>query len=401
MSIFTPDTHGLQTFEAKGKFLMAWRFSLAFSVLFLAMSVLIYSYTPEGGILYLIIGSISVSILIFLHKTKKYAPVFILYAICGSVISQYSLNFIHEVTHFADLLWIFLVCVFAFISINKLWGWLLVLANLLGVGYFVFFQMNNHILIVQPHDMTERTTVFIELILGFLILAYLVNQYVVLQNYSRLQQRKLNYNLEQQNQTVINRNKENVTLIKEVHHRVKNNLQIIISLLRMQRSEIESEENQEQFTIAINRVMTMSMIHQKLYQEKEPSRINIPEYISDLANELLSVSNKQVNLSMDAEEEYAGLKTIVPFGLLVNELISNSLKHAFPENENAQIQIKIHKSGEQELIFKYKDNGNWVEPKQGVSSFGLELIDVLTEQLDGSYTREASQYTFTIDTMED
>ena len=239
------------------------------------------------------------------------------------------------------------------------------------------------------------------MILGFLILAYLVNQYVIFQTHSRLQLKKLNFNLEQQNQTVINRNRENITLIKEVHHRVKNNLQIIISLLRMQRSEIASEENQEQFTIAINRVMTMSLIHQKLYQEKEPSRINITDYIDDLVSELLSVSNKQVKLSMNSKEEFAGLKTIVPFGLLVNELISNSLKHAFPNRENPEITIEIKKKSDYELTFIYADNGNWVEPKEGSSSFGLELIDVLTEQLDGSYTREGSRYAFDINTMDD
>ena len=96
------------------------------------------------------------------------------------------------------------------------------------------------------------------------------------------------------------------------------------------------------------------------------------------------------------------MKTIVPFGLLVNELITNSLKHAYSESESAVIRIQIKQKNKYEIYFSYEDNGEWVEPKEEeVGSFGLELIDVLTEQLDGTYKRKGSHYSFEIVTTED
>ena len=307
----------------------------------------------------------------------------------------------HELTHFADCAWIFVIVVFAFISINKLAGWIFLTINILGLCYFVIFVVNSHIDKIETLTVYSRITNAFELTTAIIVMGYLVNQYVSFQDHSRLQLKKLNFNLELQNEAVISRNKENVTLIKEVHHRVKNNLQIIISLLRMQRSEIKSEENKEQFTVAINRILTMSLIHQKLYQEKEPSRININSYIKDLSYELLSVSNRKVSLNIETNEEHAGLKTIVPFGLLINELISNTLKHAYSENKDAEITIQIKSRNKHEIVFNYEDNGLWIEPVKDSGSFGLELIDVLTEQLDGSYTRNGSKYVFIVNTQEE
>ena len=115
--------------------------------------------------------------------------------------------------------------------------------GILGSSWFTLFNLNTHIGIVEAQSLTSRIIIIIEIISVFLVLAYLVNQYVLFQYYSQLQLKKLNFNLEQQNEEVLNRNRENVTLIKEVHHRVKNNLKIIISLISMKRSEIKSEEN--------------------------------------------------------------------------------------------------------------------------------------------------------------
>lgn len=402
MKQFTPDTSGLRIFEDKGKYIMAWRFTLIFILLFSAMVPLFFGYPTIVTILYSILAALSIFMLIFLKLSKNYYVIFSVYSIAGTILSQYSLNMIPEVTHYTECLWMFVIVVFAFVSINKLAGWAFMIINVLGLVWFTLFNLNTHIGIIEAQSLTSRITNIVEIISAFLVLGYLVNQYVLFQHYSQLQLKKLNFNLEQQNEAVLNRNKENVTLIKEVHHRVKNNLQIIISLLRMQRSEIKSEENQEQFTIAINRILTMSLIHQKLYQEKEPSRVNIADYINDLSHELLSVANRQVSLEIDSDDEYAGLKTIVPFGLLVNELISNSLKHAYSENQSAVIRIQIKPKNKYEIYFSYQDNGQWVEPKEEeIGSFGLELIDVLTEQLDGSYKREGSHYYFEIVTTED
>jgi two-component system, sensor histidine kinase PdtaS len=402
MNLFTPDTSDLQSFEEKGKYLMAWRISFFFTILFFGMIPISLSQPRAVTALYIIIAFVSAILLIYLKLTKKFFVVFLVYTSTGTALVLYSLNFIRNEIHFVDSLWMFIIVVFAFISINRLSGWIFLIINVTGLSYFILFNMNMNITYLEPQSFYSRLTNVIETISVFVVLGYLINQYVLFQNYSKDQLEKLNFNLEQQNEAVLSQNKENITLIKEVHHRVKNNLQIIISLLRMQRSEIESEENKEQFSIAINRVMTMSMIHQKLYQEKEPSHINIIEYINDLASELLSVANRKFELITQSSNEFVGLKTIVPFGLLVNELISNSLKHAYAEDDKAVIRIEIKPKNSHEIIFIYSDNGAWIEQnKDEKNSFGLELIEVLTEQLDGTFTREGSHYTFEINTKEE
>jgi two-component sensor histidine kinase len=144
--------------------------------------------------------------------------------------------------------------------------------------------------------------------------------------------------------------------------------------------------------------MTMSMIHQKLYQEKEPSKINIKDYLKDLTSELIALSEEQTpaRIELDASDEFADLKTIVPLGLLINELVANSLKHAFVNSSDGTISMKIYSDKTRDcILIKYSDSGEWREPSED-SGFGLELIEILTEQMEGTYKREGSEYTFSI-----
>lgn len=371
---------------------------MVFAIVFFTLSVSIFPYNKPSAIVYGVIVNISLVILLYMYKTKKYVLVYWIYGLSATCLTQYSLNFILDAPHYADFIWIISTIVFTYVGIGKRAGWLFIIFNCVGLGYYVSYSFNLHLEMVDKHSVSQKMALVIELIFGFITLGYVLNQYLTFQVYSRNQLKTLNFNLAQQNRAIKAQNEENITLLKEVHHRVKNNLQIIISLLRMQKTEIDSEEAKEHFNIAINRILTMSMIHQKLYREKEPSRINIKEYIHELSEELLSVSNtsKKVNFELYTTDEYAGLKTIVPFGLLINELISNSLKHAFADDREREIKLHIVAKNNEEIIVIYEDNGDWIEPRKEVNGFGLELIDILTEQLDGSYEREGSKYTFTI-----
>ncbi|NRA10641.1 MAG: hypothetical protein HRT57_01640, partial [Crocinitomicaceae bacterium] len=220
MRLFTPDTSGLQTFKDKGKFIMAWRFTIIFVVLFSAMIPISFGHHSVVTILYSIISFVSTVILIYLKLTKNYHAIFLIYSITGTVLCQYSLNMIPEVTHYTEIIWMFVIVVFAFMSISKLAGWTFLVINVIGLIWFTLFNLNDHIAIVEAQSLSNRITNIIEIISAFLVLGYLVNQYVLFQHYSQLQLKKLNFNLEQQNEAVLSRNRENVTLIKEVHHRV-------------------------------------------------------------------------------------------------------------------------------------------------------------------------------------
>ena len=204
-------------------------------------------------------------------------------------------------------------------------------------------------------------------------------------------------NLEDQNKLILSKNSENETLLKEIHHRVKNNLQIVISLLRMQSMEMKSEESKTYFTEAINRIMAMFLVHQKLYGEKELSKIDLEKYIEELVNDIIAISfdKNNIELLIKVNVEYLSLDTIMPLGLLINELASNSLKHAF-NDKDGQISIVINQTGDK-FDFDYSDNGIWKTPVSDRVSFGVELIDILTDQMNGSKvldTGNGTHYSF-------
>lgn len=214
-----------------------------------------------------------------------------------------------------------------------------------------------------------------------------MRQFVLFQKYSESSLKQANADLENRNQLILSKSKENETLVKEIHHRVKNNLQIIISLLRMQSTELKSEESKSHFTEAINRIMAMSLIHQKLYGEKELSKIELKSYAEELVKEIISVSDQGENISVtiDSNMETMNIDTIVPLGLLINELVSNSLKHAFSSDKKGVIELRIlQKEDHYELT--YSDSGTWKAIEEGTTSFGLELVDILTEQMNGEKT---------------
>lgn len=399
MKLFTPTTDKIDSFEERGKFLMAWRLSLIFTIVFSILSCIIFSVSPTSARTYGTMVFIAAIILFYLYRTQKSKLTFWIYAVSASVISHFTINSNLDTAHYSDFLWMLTTIIFTFVALGRAVGIFFTILHMIGIAFYIQFSLNAHFELVHLHTVQEKLALFTEISMGLILICYLLNQYLAFQSYAQDRLKEVNMSLEAQNETIIQQNKENVTLIKEVHHRVKNNLQIIISLLRMQRSEISSEEAQLAFSEAINRILTMSMIHQKLYQEKEPSKINIHEYLSDLTSELLSFSEAQnhVQLTLHASEEYTDLKTIVPFGLLVNELVSNSMKHAFSGTDSHEIMMLLSSDSEH-LFFEYKDNGTWHDPDPDASGFGLELIEILTEQMEGTFERNQSTYHFKIRT---
>ncbi|MEW5859701.1 MAG: CBS domain-containing protein [Cyanobacteriota bacterium] len=185
--------------------------------------------------------------------------------------------------------------------------------------------------------------------------------------------------------------KEKEVLLKEIHHRVKNNLQIISSLLKLQSAYTKEEQVLGMFKDSQNRIRSMALIHEKLYQSEDLSRIDFAEYIRDLADNLLrsyKASSQAITLKTTVNDITLNIDTAIPCGLIINELISNSLKHAFPTpSKDNEICINIYSSGNNQFILHVSDNGIGF-PKdldfRNTESLGLELVCTLTEQLDGT-----------------
>jgi PAS domain S-box-containing protein len=182
---------------------------------------------------------------------------------------------------------------------------------------------------------------------------------------------------------------EKEMLLKEIHHRVKNNLMIISSLLNLQSSYIKDKESQEIFKESQNRAKSMALIHERLYQSTDLKKIDFGDYIESLSSELFNTyvsQNSIIELKINVEDIFLDINTAIPLGLIVNELITNSLKHAFPEGRKGEIDVNFHKKDDY-YEFILMDNGvgfpDTIDYKN-TESLGMQIITNLTEQIDGN-----------------
>lgn len=180
-------------------------------------------------------------------------------------------------------------------------------------------------------------------------------------------------------------------MIKEIHHRVKNNLQVVNSLLRLQSHQIEDEKIVEMFEEAQHRVISMSMLHEKIYQSADLENIDIEAHFTKLINELVRDYEVGVHITLDIKIDKVdlGIKTLVPLGLIINEMITNSLKYAFKDMTDGVIKVYLkHIEGlKYELIIGDNGHGMTLEKVDKPQSLGTELIEVFTEQLNGEIER--------------
>lgn len=200
---------------------------------------------------------------------------------------------------------------------------------------------------------------------------------------------------------------EKESLLKEVHHRVKNNLQIISSLLNLQSGSIKDQRVLDIFKESQNRVRLMALIHEKLYQSDDLGKINLKEYVQSLSYNLLrsyEVAQGDIQLVVESDEIALETDTAVSCGLIINELVSNSLKYAFPSSlpsvgagglhssaqepsdKKASIMIEARKTSADQFCIYYRDNGIGLPESIDISNtdtLGLQLVSSLTEQLSG------------------
>ncbi|HIK28732.1 MAG: PAS domain S-box protein [Oscillatoriaceae bacterium SKW80] len=194
---------------------------------------------------------------------------------------------------------------------------------------------------------------------------------------------------------------EKEVLLTEIHHRVKNNLQVISSLLKLQSRYTQDKATLDMLRESQNRVKSMALIHEKLYQSPALAQIEFADYIQTLARNLLysySVDVNAVKLEIRVDNVYLNIDTAIPCGLLINELVSNALKHAFPGGRKGTIWIEFYQVADNQLLLIVKDNGIGFPEGldfRNTGSLGLRLVDSLTNQLEGTVemdTREGTEF---------
>jgi PAS domain S-box-containing protein len=181
--------------------------------------------------------------------------------------------------------------------------------------------------------------------------------------------------------------REKEVLLKEIHHRVKNNLQITSSLLKLQSGYIQDPRAREMFAESQNRIRSMALVHEKLYQSSDLSRIDFSDYIRSLASLLFrsfGVDRERIALKIEGDHIFLSVETAVPCGLIVNELLSNCIKHAFPEGSEGEVVVGIHGSEPGGYVISVKDTGVGL-PKdldlEQTETLGLQLVRTLAGQL--------------------
>jgi two-component sensor histidine kinase len=190
--------------------------------------------------------------------------------------------------------------------------------------------------------------------------------------------------------------REKEVLLQEVHHRVKNNLQVISSLLSLQSSFVQDQVVRKVFRDSQNRIRSMALIHEQLYQSQDLTKIDFADYIHHLATHLFrlyGVCDRAIPLNVRADGVFLGIRTAVPCGLILNELIANALKHAFPEGRTGEIHISLCEGDVGQWTLRVADTGVGFPADldfRDTTSLGLQLVNMLAGQLNATIELDRS-----------
>lgn len=192
------------------------------------------------------------------------------------------------------------------------------------------------------------------------------------------------------NKELLQKNKEKDSLIQEIHHRVKNNLQFVSSLINMQIGISKNEDEKDTLLDVSRRIKSMALVHQMLYNREDLEGVDIKAYIGELIHSIEElVNSKGISVKFDVKCDDLKFKTAqaIALGIIVSELISNSIKHAFSKSNEPAIDIGLTNTGKNEMVLHYKDNGTGIKNynKDSKDHLGMRLIDIFSRQLKGTY----------------
>jgi two-component sensor histidine kinase/ABC-type amino acid transport substrate-binding protein len=204
--------------------------------------------------------------------------------------------------------------------------------------------------------------------------------------------------------TLKKQDEDKKVLLQEIHHRVKNNLQVVSSMIRLQANVNKDPNAVKTLNEAVDRVKTIALIHDKIYKSSDINVIQLNEYIYSLFKdiELQFSPTQKVSISIEGEDIRVSVDTIVPVALILNELVTNSFKYAFETTEEPEIKIEFKVIDEHHIEMIYFDNGKWMENEDS-DYFGSSLIEIFTDQLEGDYSLHkedtGTQYNFLFKTI--
>lgn len=345
-----------------------------------------FQFDFYAGIFHLIWGACCL-FSIFVHyyigfKTARlvtFIPVFVLGSFAAARLGYESYPQIASLTIFLGIFFLH--------DFRKEWGWILFYFLIECV---MIFLIESNWLKADGAPETAAYSVRVSTMIG--TISFLALEMIYFIRISLNNELHVNQKLRATNLMLNERNEEKDLLLKEIHHRVKNNLQIISSLLRLQSHEIDDIIAKGKFIDSVNRIKSISNLHETIYQSDNIVSVDMNDYLKNLSlNIIESYSlDKVIQLNIQSEAIDVDNDHIVPISLILNEMISNSVKHAFTDSKTGEISISIS-SLEEENNYRlvYSDSGKWIESHTD-NSFGTELIESLVDQLNGVIERTPS-----------
>lgn len=389
-SLFTPPQLHSADYEHELKYLLAYRMCMFLALMVGTLDIVLLFFDVATGVVGFTAFLVVLYALIHIRKTGNYFGPMLTLNIFGAIACQYTLYIDSGQPHFIIVVWMVINVLLTFLVLGERLGIIISVFHCIGLSLFYLVFMREIIDLFISPDPEQIYSIIVNITICFAIICYLSWQNIYTNKLSKSRVSETQDAMQEQYNVISKQNEEKTVMLKEIHHRVKNNLQIITSLLRLQARELENPEAIAKFKDATHRVIAMSMIHEKMYQSDHLSTLHMKEYLHDLSGDLVTSyqSGYQVSLHIECDVDSIGLRSIVPLALILNELISNTLKYAFDDYDNCLISIEFMRYDESGRVrLTYSDTGTWKAPTRR-GSFGLDLIDSLTNQLEGSMTMD-------------
>ncbi|MFD0962533.1 sensor histidine kinase [Pseudofulvibacter geojedonensis] len=317
----------------------------------------------------------TINILLFYYHKKillSYNLGSILSFVGACVMSLYSGGINSPILPFLVLL-----IYFAYL-IGEIYGNLWFVVVTLTVICFYIFDLLNVSMVneIDDHNMAEFNLIFLLFLLILLggVFGRMMN--------------KINLAIKKAKQEIVYKNDEKSIMLKEIHHRVKNNLQTVNSLLRIQARGVDDPKVQSMFKMAQSRIVAMARLHEKIYNTNDFKHIDVNEYIKLLIDDLINSYNldKEITATMSVDSLKMSIDTLLPLSLIINEFVSNSLKHAFKDKVNGEVYVELKNNHENNYELIIGDNGVGISDDEFLfieNSTGMILIKTFVKQLKG------------------
>lgn len=388
-SYYTIQTKHTNKFDI-ARFNLIWRFNYVLTLLFVLLNIFfVIQGDTDSLILFSIATVLTASSLIVLYFKNNFKIIYTFICCFGIILPALTLNFQNHIVHYGDIVWIIVAVCLSYFGLGYKTGKYFMLAGLLAIAVHIIFFLNTNLNEIAPLQLFDKIVLLLEISIAFFIVFYIIYQYTTL--YSQSEKELTTANTE-----LIKQNLEKELLLKEIHHRVKNNLQIVSSLLSLQSGSIENESALSALKEGQSRIKSMALLHQRLYQNKDDfSKLNFKDYVSELHKSIEKShknSKEEINTSINIENIYFDIDTAVPLGLIMNELITNSYKYAFNNGGNLTITIEKETNNNSNNNYRLiiKDSGAGIRnfDINNITTLGLKLVNMLSKQLKGNLKYE-------------